>query len=317
MSTVIIRADSSSTMGTGHIMRDMVLANRDFADDRVIFATQNLPGNINHKIDEAGYEKILLESGDIDEFNETIRALNPETVVIDHYGIDYRDEKRIKEATGATLFVLDDTYERHHCDVLLNHNVSADEKKYKDLVPKGCEIKGGSKYTLIRNEFIKEKEKKRKLKTEKLPYRIFVGMGGSDPQGYNLKIIDQLKDNNYNLVIVTTSANHKIEELQNRIKGLSNIELYIDYHNIASLMNNCDMAIVTPSVMINEIVFMRIPFVAIKVIENQNDMYQFLKERGFYTLLNSNIYKLNEYIRVVMEEYEKQLKLIDDIAKGD
>ncbi len=48
---ILIRADSSSYIGTGHIMRDLVLAKK-FLKDQIIFATQDLEGNINHKIKE-------------------------------------------------------------------------------------------------------------------------------------------------------------------------------------------------------------------------------------------------------------------------
>jgi len=37
--TILFRADSSSTIGTGHIMRDLVLA-KQFQDAHIIFATQ-------------------------------------------------------------------------------------------------------------------------------------------------------------------------------------------------------------------------------------------------------------------------------------
>ena len=47
--TIIIRTDSSSVIGTGHIMRDLVLAGQ-FSEAKIIFAVQDLPGNINHKI---------------------------------------------------------------------------------------------------------------------------------------------------------------------------------------------------------------------------------------------------------------------------
>ncbi len=48
---ILFRADSSSTIGTGHIMRDLVLAEQ-FEDAGIVFATRDLPGNINHKIKE-------------------------------------------------------------------------------------------------------------------------------------------------------------------------------------------------------------------------------------------------------------------------
>lgn len=42
---ILFRADSSSTIGTGHIMRDLVLA-KQYSDDKIVFATQELDGNI-------------------------------------------------------------------------------------------------------------------------------------------------------------------------------------------------------------------------------------------------------------------------------
>lgn len=51
---ILFRADSSSTIGTGHIMRDLVLA-QQYPEANITFATQDLNGNINHKIIETGY----------------------------------------------------------------------------------------------------------------------------------------------------------------------------------------------------------------------------------------------------------------------
>ncbi len=51
---ILIRADSSSTIGTGHIMRDLVLAEQ-FTDANIIFATQDLPGNANQPLGVTTY----------------------------------------------------------------------------------------------------------------------------------------------------------------------------------------------------------------------------------------------------------------------
>jgi spore coat polysaccharide biosynthesis predicted glycosyltransferase SpsG len=51
---ILIRADSSLTIGTGHIMRDLVLAEQ-FTDANIIFATQDLPGNTNQPLGVATY----------------------------------------------------------------------------------------------------------------------------------------------------------------------------------------------------------------------------------------------------------------------
>ncbi|MDO8260986.1 MAG: UDP-2,4-diacetamido-2,4,6-trideoxy-beta-L-altropyranose hydrolase, partial [Candidatus Magasanikbacteria bacterium] len=66
MKNILIRADSSSIIGTGHVMRDLVLA-KEFNGDNVTFASQDLEGNINHKIIESGYKLDFLKSNEIEE----------------------------------------------------------------------------------------------------------------------------------------------------------------------------------------------------------------------------------------------------------
>lgn len=135
----IIRADSSSNIGTGHIMRDLVLATQF---DDVTFVTRDLPGNINFKIIEFGYSVEIIRDNSLSGFVKVIEKLSPNIVVIDNYSLDYDFERAFKEKyPDIKLMVLDDTYEKHYCDILLNHNISADEDKYKNLVPEYCELR--------------------------------------------------------------------------------------------------------------------------------------------------------------------------------
>ena len=145
---ILFRADSSSSIGTGHIMRDLVLA-KQYKNANITFATQELDGNINHKIVESGYALRILKSNSKDEVLEIIKSSDIDLLVIDNYDVDYEFEKYIKENSAVKILSFDDTYEKHYCDILLNHNISADEKRYKGLVPDECELRCGCKYTLI------------------------------------------------------------------------------------------------------------------------------------------------------------------------
>lgn len=278
--TILFRADSSSTIGTGHIMRDLVLA-QQYAKkgDHIIFATQNLKGHINHKILEARYKIELLKSNDIKELDKLIKKLNIDMIVIDHYGIDYKFEKKLK-IKNPTLKILsfDDTYEKHYCDILLNHNISADKKKYKNLAPPFCELRCGSKYTLIRDEFKKEREMQR----DKV-YDVLVAMGGTDASNINIKILKTLTDT-LHVGVLTTSANANLKELQNFILDKKNISLHVDSNEVAKLINQSKFAIITPSVIVHEILFMDIPFLAIKTALNQDDMYKYLTLSKYKTM---------------------------------
>ncbi len=282
---ILFRADSSSKIGTGHIMRDLVLA-KQFQDDKVIFTCQNLEGNLMDKIP---YQMEILKSNDFQDLHSLIKKLKIDMIIIDHYGIDYEFEKKLKRYNPKLkIFVLDDTYEKHYCNILLNHNICADESRYKDLVPQNCELRCGSKYTLLRDEFYKEK----KINRGKI-YDILIAMGGADTANLNIKLLETIPKQ-LQTVVITTTANENLTDLKKYVGDKKNIFLYINFHQIAKLMNESKLAIVTPSVTVNEVYFMELDFIAVKTANNQEDIYQYLKKNNFCVLENFNQGQLKE-----------------------
>lgn len=303
MQNILFRADSSSTIGTGHIMRDLVLAEQ-FKDANIIFATQDLYGNITHKIREKKYKVEILKSNEFDELHTIIKNLDINTIVIDHYSIDFMFEKKLKEnCPNLRIFVFDDTYEKHYCDILLNHNVYGKELLYKNLVPKTCVLKCGAKYTLLRDEFRLEKQKCRQNKNDTNQLNVFVAMGGADHSNINIKILEIIKEfSNIHAHVVTTVANKHLEELKNYVEDMENVTLYINTNQIATLMNKADFAIITPSVTINEIIYLNVPFIAIKTADNQKYMYDYLREKKLYVLEKFNGSLLKKYIKLLIQD---------------
>lgn len=269
----LIRSDSSSTIGLGHIMRDLVLA-QSF-EGEVIFACQNLEGNI---IASIPYDVKILNSNDADELIALIKDLHVNLLVIDHYGIDAPFERKVKEATGVKILSFDDTYQTHHCDILLNHNISADKKRYKGLVPPRCELRCGILYTLIRDEFKDEKKQTR----EKI-YDVLVAMGGTDASNITLDIL-KILPKSLHVSVLTTGANAHLSELQTYVTDKPNIALHVNSNEVAKLLHQSRLAIVTPSVMVHEVLFMEVPFIAIKVASNQDDMFAYLQKQEYPVL---------------------------------
>jgi UDP-2,4-diacetamido-2,4,6-trideoxy-beta-L-altropyranose hydrolase len=299
---ILFRADSSFKIGTGHIMRDLVLANRYQKNGHnIIFATQNLEGNINSYIKKNGFEIIILKTNDKKELNKLIKKEKIDFIVFDSYQIDYKFEKYIKKNNTIKILSLDDTYKKHYCDILLNHNIYADKKKYKKLVPKNCKLQCGSKYILLRDEFIKEKKKAynkhKKIKT------ILVAMGGADSFNLNIKILKVLKNfKNFSIDIITTSSNQNLSNLKKYSYNQNWINLHIDSNKVAKLMKKSDFAITTPSVTLNELHYMNIPFISIKVADNQHAMHQYIKERNFPVMAQ---FKKEKLFKLIQEKLKK------------
>lgn len=296
---IIVRSDSSSTIGTGHIMRDLVLVKKLSVDHSIMFATQNLPGNINDQILKEGYPLYFLSSNDLNDLILCINQYQIDMVIIDHYGIDAIFEKKLKKKTAVKILSFDDMYLPHHCDILLNHNISANKKRYEGLVPKYCELQCGSQYTLLRDEFLHQKIKSSsKIRKQKQKHKIFVAMGGADTAELNIKILKVLRSiHSIEVDMVTTTANVHIKKLKKFVKYHSWINLHVNTSNIASIMNQSDFAVVTPSVVVNEIFYLEIPFIAIKVAKNQEDLYSYLKKKKIPCMSKFKDKQFNKWVQ--------------------
>ena len=300
---ILFRADSSSFIGTGHIMRDLVLVN-EFKSHKIVFATQKLSGNINYKIEEDGYKIEILKDNNFEELDALIKKLNIDMIVIDHYDINYNFEKKLKESNkNLKIFVFDDTYEKHFCDILLNHNISANKRKYNNLVPNHCELRCGSKYTLLRDEFIEVKKQKNRVKKDKINKTIFIAMGGADHSNINIKILEVISlIPNLKVNIVSTFANKNLKKLVKYCKDKSWINLHINSNQIAELIAKSDFAIVTPSVTVNEVYYLNLPMIGIKTAQNQIDMYNYLKKNRYPVIDKFNKNKLKIAINKLLKK---------------
>ena len=291
---IAFRVDSSSKIGLGHLMRCLVLAGQ-YKNYNVIFFVQKLTGNANYKIIEKGYEIVFLDNNSIDELSKKIDLFNIHNIVFDHYSIDYKFEKSIKEKTGAHILSFDDNYEKHYCDILLNHNIYAEAEKYNNLVPKFCEIRCGEKYTLIREDFKKVKIKK--SLNDKDQAIILISLGATDPNNIGLKVLNlMVVIENIIINFVTTNSNNHIPKLQNFAKQFKNINIFIDC-NIAEVMSNSDFAIITPSVIAHEAMFLKLPFFSLKTADNQKLMHQYLLENNYQAFNIGELNKLQEEVQ--------------------
>ncbi len=254
----LFRVDFDNKIGMGHLMRTLVYA-KNFKN--VIYVSKS------DQKEFVPYELTTIQSEE--EFFEHVAKLQPKQVVVDNYNFTLEDEKEFKKRfPHIKLSVFDDDYREHFCDEIINHNISADKKRYSNpnivkIIP-----------PLIREEFYKEK----KIKREKI-YDIFVALGGTDTCNVNIPLLQMLPAS-VSIALVTTSVNDNLEELQCFVRKRNNITLHIDSKEIAKLLNQSKLAIITPSVIVHEVLFMGVYFLAIKTESNQDDIFRYLQKKG-------------------------------------
>ncbi len=157
---LFIRADASTRIGTGHVMRMIALAQA--YQDRggpVTMACATCPESVAQRVchEEIACERLEnCEPGSQTDWQHTIaraKSLGARWVVLDGYHFDLTYQRALREA-GLRVLAVDDY---GHCetwaaDAVLNQNIFAPELKYQSEV-EGCQFLLGTRFALLRREF--------------------------------------------------------------------------------------------------------------------------------------------------------------------
>jgi len=264
MRKVLIRVDSGSHMGLGHLMRCRNLAlgfkklncevsfitrlhfghsahliNKDFA-------VHTLNSEIKAPLDQ----KALLNYGDwlgtsyeteIQETADYIRAQNGfDLVVLDHYSLDARFEKSLRV---DNILVIDDLQTRKHsCNFLLNQNQSGSLPTYEKLnLRKQCTYFLGPKYALLNTDFKNHRPKD--FQAIRKVSRILVSFGGSDITNETLKVVQAylgIKDI-FDIKVILSASHPNFPEVKELSKGSKPFELVEFIQDMAAEIVNADV----------------------------------------------------------------------------
>lgn len=291
MKQIIFRVDSSSQMGSGHLMRCLTLAKKLQSDAEITFLSRNLAGNLNYLIEQngyclcelpcmkaieslVGYEKWLTvkQYVDAEQVTEVLKGIGRiDCIVIDNYAINETWEKMISPYVENIMVIDDLANRRHVCNILLDQNYYQNsQNRYKDLVPEFCRLLLGPQYALLRDEFY---EAKKSLRQRDGSIRnILVFFGGSDLTNETLKALRAIKMLNRPDIavnVVVGSGNpHKaaVETFCEHSPQLS-FHCQIDY--MAQLMNEADLAIGGGGSTTWERCYLGLPAIVIAIAENQ------------------------------------------------
>ncbi len=325
---MIVRADASTRIGTGHIMRCIALAHawQEQGGD-VTFLSHCDSKALRQRIIDEGFEFIPIEKPcpDPNDLSFTLDMLSAISyqpsaaspwLALDgyHFTTDY--QKAIKDQ-GYRLLVIDDMAHlaHYHADILLNQNIHASSLHYscdRDTVKLlGCE------YVLLRREFLKYKDWKREI--PEMAKKILVTMGGADPDNVTLKVIralNNLGDQDLEVKVVAGSANPNIDTLKKEFH-LSPFTFHLlpGVSNMPELMAWADMAVSGGGSTCWELAFMGVPFAVIVLAVNQEGNAEGVAEAGAAINCGSSrtlsIEGLAERLAVLIESRSKRMELRD------
>ncbi|SHE57259.1 UDP-2,4-diacetamido-2,4,6-trideoxy-beta-L-altropyranose hydrolase [Clostridium fallax] len=298
---ICIRADGGSTIGMGHIVRMLTLANKLKINNNVFFVcrvdkpltNKYIPG-IN-LIKENGF---IVKEIEENRLKQDIKFIEADCIITDSYDIDVEYFNIIKENFKLSGCLDDENIcSYYNVDFLINQNIYGNELEY--TVNEDTKMFLGSKFVILRDEF---RTKKKQKYISKIIKDIMITVGGSDNNNITQKLIDNLKRDKYILHVVIGSGFNNIELL----KGYEceNIKLYMNA-NMKKLMDLADICISSCGTTIYELASCGTPTIGIPIIDNQELLAKTMNKKDLIKV--ASIDNINNVIKSLT--YEERLKL--------
>jgi UDP-2,4-diacetamido-2,4,6-trideoxy-beta-L-altropyranose hydrolase len=287
--TILIRADATLAVGTGHVMRCAALGKRLLAKgERVHFVSTAPPGRLQEWLMGNGFGLTIFEhfdaqnwQADLSDTRAVARQVGPvDLLIVDHCGIERGWEHGMRDQVRR-IMVIDDLVTRHHdCDLLLDQNLRSDSKRYAHLLPQGAIQFLGPQYALLRPEF--DTPGLLRARSGKIS-RLLVFFGGTDPGNQTIKVIDALRSLGRpapatTFVLGPAYPDHAL--IHCSVKGLLNVVVLDATDSMAMLMAEADLAIGTCGVAAWERCMLGLPSLVVVTAENQREDAEILHRLG-------------------------------------
>jgi UDP-2,4-diacetamido-2,4,6-trideoxy-beta-L-altropyranose hydrolase len=320
---IVFRADASIYIGSGHVMRCLVLAKLLLAKGYdVLFATRPQKGDFVSYLNNQGVEVIELNriavsncpkydtdyaawlqvewQEDANDFLQKVSSAD--LIVVDHYGINKDWEINVASSLNAKVLVIDDLVREHFSDLILDQTFGRD---YRDYICKNnnCPILAGSDFSLLAPEFSMLRANKSYCEKPKVEYRVLVSMGAIDKPNVTLKVLEELQclndvDLNVTVLLGERSPSYEIvKEFCSERKYIKHIDFSA---NMAQLMREHHIAVGAPGSTSWERACLGLPSIIIPIADNQLDIARNVANSGAAILLELNRIKF-DFVTVMKE----------------
>ncbi|MGI2065022.1 UDP-2,4-diacetamido-2,4,6-trideoxy-beta-L-altropyranose hydrolase [Shewanella sp. MF08487] len=301
---IVIRADAAVQIGSGHIMRCLVLAkeltNQGYS---VSFACRRQPGDLIGLIQRRGLSVVELASPVINEVNLTpnvavesnaeadyaaswlgvswqqdadsllAQIKDVDLLIVDHYGINIEWEQYVRNVLDCKLFIIDDLLRLHAADLLLDQTPMREDSAYV-LQSTIKRVLAGSDYALLADNFAPIRETIMHRHVTTVQPRVLITMGAMDLPNATGKVLEAFlqlpADDRPQITVLLGQHAPHYQVVKKYIKVLGNKAKHFDYvENMAEIMVQHDLAIGAAGTTALERACLGLPSILIPLADNQ------------------------------------------------
>jgi len=280
----IIRADGNARIGAGHLMRCLTVAEeiKKMAGASLLFVCADEQSA--DTVEEHGFPAKVLhtDSNRMEEELPVWEAFAREggfskersTLLVDSYGVT--DSYLRALGSYGDVFLMDDMAQHAYPVAgVINYNAFAKEDAYRKLY-EGTEttLLIGSCYVPIRQQFLHRKYTVRDEVRD-----VLITTGGGDIDNIAGELLKTIYREGIRFHIVTGKFNPHLEQLLAWKSAMPGVEIYHDVKDMASLMEQCDLAITAGGTTIYELAALGVPFLCFSYAENQEALTVYIGQK--------------------------------------
>jgi len=286
---VLVRADATSEIGSGHVMRCAALGTRLMTyGAKIHFVCACLPPQLGEWLHNHGFGLTVLTAADFGDWRTDLAATcdvfhrvgSVDLLIVDHYGLSQAWESSIRSHVRR-IMVIDDLADRDHdCDLLLDQNLHDNTlARYEKRVSPRTRMFFGPRYAMLRPEFDEPELVRIRDGSVK---RLLVFFGG-DPNNQTSKVIDAIRVLGSfapECIVVLGLAHPYRQKILNSVTDLPGVDVLDTTDNMARLIAQADLAIGTCGVSAWERCALGLPTLVVVTAENQREDASILHRLG-------------------------------------
>ncbi|BFH11250.1 UDP-2,4-diacetamido-2,4,6-trideoxy-beta-L-altropyranose hydrolase [Paenibacillus melissococcoides] len=326
MMHIVFRADASVSLGTGHVMRCLVLADMlSHQNIRLHFISRSMPNPLRELLKSKNISLYL--TGDEIEFDWQSDAelfINyvgniPEKpiLIVDHYCLDSKWEKAVRPYVNKIIIIDDLANRMHDCDYLLDQNYYRNaQNRYSELVPNHAKLWLGPAYSLLREQF---REESQYASIRNSIQRVLVTYGGSDPTGETEKVLLAAQNGCFAHVkfdIVVGGSYSEPDKIRIICEKMHNVNYHFNVTNMAKLMVQADVALGAGGSTQWERCRLGLPTILTVVADNQRECAEELHKAGVVKNLGWHENVTPDKIKLAFLDLMKSSELLRSMSKS-
>jgi UDP-2,4-diacetamido-2,4,6-trideoxy-beta-L-altropyranose hydrolase len=283
---LLVRADASSEIGTGHVMRCLALAQAWIdAGGRAAFACEVVPANLLRRLDDEGIACRTMPGPrggalDAEACIAEAHRLGADWVVVDGYHFDAAYHERLRQR-GLQVAVIDDNgrLDRYTADLVLNQNLHADGIAYANQAA-WTRLLCGSSYALLRRDFRQWRGPARDYPQK--AQSLLVLLGGSDPNDATSRLLETvLAHTDLAVTTIIGPANPRAAAITQRFASRGDrLTVLGNVGDVGSLMRGADIALSSAGTAVWELAFFGTPMVLGGIVSTEDILASRLARAG-------------------------------------